>query len=153
MNEIKLKLGDEAEGIAGFLLWQVSRLWQRHLTHALQDLKLPSTQAVVLANVLRISEEGEEITQAALSKATKIDRTTTSKALQALERRKLVTRAAPPGDLRAFQVRLSPRGRDVAFEIIKRFSSTHERFFRPAGRDNAQLVTIMQKLIRANDLS
>jgi DNA-binding MarR family transcriptional regulator len=152
MKKIKLILGAEAEGIAGFLLWQVSRLWQRHLTHSLQDLKLPSTQAVVLANVLRLSEEGQEISQAALSKATKIDRTTTSKALQALERKRLVTRVTPRGDLRAFQVGLSSRGREVAFEIVKRFSLTHEHFFTPVKHENAQLVDLMQRLIRANDL-
>ena len=146
MNEIKLKLGDEAEEVAGYLLWQLSRLWQRHLARALRDLRLPSTHAVVLANVLRLSEEGRPITQAALSKATKIDRTTTSKALQALERR------TPDSDRRALRIGLSRRGRDAAFEIVRRFSSTHERFFKPVRREKEQLVAVMQRLIRDNDL-
>ncbi len=153
MTAIKLKTGREAERIAGFLLWQVSRLWQRHLTLSLRDLKLPSTHAVVLGNMLRLSQEGREITQAALSKATKIDRTTTSKALQALEKRNLVTRVTSANDLRSFRVGLSARGRDLAFEIIKRFSSTHEVFFKPVKQENARLIDIMQRLIRANDLS
>ena len=84
MRKIKLKLGNEAENIAGFLLWQVSKLWQRHLTIALQDLKLPSTQAVILSNILRFAEEGAEVTQMRLSKAAKIDRMTTSQALRSV---------------------------------------------------------------------
>jgi len=36
MRDLELKLGAEAEAIPGFLLWQVSKLWQRHLTLAVQ---------------------------------------------------------------------------------------------------------------------
>ena len=75
-NAIKLKLGEETETIAGFLLWQVSKLWQQRLTLGLQDLGLPPTQGVLLANALRFTEEGIEVTQSILSKATKVDRMT-----------------------------------------------------------------------------
>jgi DNA-binding MarR family transcriptional regulator len=153
MSKIKLKLGSEAENIAGFLLWQVSKLWQRHLTIALQDLKLPSTQAVILSNILRFAEEGEKVTQMRLSKAAKIDRMTTSQALRALERKGLITRVVPPSNLRAYHVQLTARGRKVAFEAIQRFATIHESFFRPLRREDAQFVEYLQKLIRANDFS
>ena len=58
MKSVKLKLGPEAETIAGFLLWQASKLWQQRLALSLEDIGLPPTQAVILANVLRLSEEG-----------------------------------------------------------------------------------------------
>jgi hypothetical protein len=51
IDRVKLKLGQETQTIAGFLLWQVSKLWQHRLTLALRDLGLASTQAVMLANV------------------------------------------------------------------------------------------------------
>lgn len=153
MELTKLILGDEAEGIAGFLLWRVSRLWQRRLAIALKDLKLPTTQAVVLANVLRFTEEGREVNQALLAKAATMDRTTTSKALQALERRRLVARAAPEGDLRAYEVRLSARGRAAAFEVIGRFAAAHEAFFKPLGGDEARIAELLKTLMRDNDLS
>jgi len=154
MDRIKLILGSESEGIAGFLLWQVSRLWQRRLALAVRDLKLPVAPAVVLANVLRFSEEGHATTQASLSKAAKTDRTTTSIALQALERKKLVTRVTPTRDLRAYEVALTAKGRERAFQIIQRFAAAHEAFFKPiVDTENAQIVGFLQRLIKSNDFA
>jgi DNA-binding MarR family transcriptional regulator len=153
MAKIKLKLGTETETIAGFLLWQVSKLWQRHLTLALQDLNLPSTQAVILANVLRLGEEGKTVTQSLLSAATKVDPMTTSQALGSLERKRLITRRTPSADLRVKDVQLTSRGRRVAFEAIARLSKTHETFFTPLKDDNRRVVDYLRRLIEANDLT
>ncbi len=152
MGHIKLIVGRETEGIAGFLLWQVSRLWQRRLALALRDLTLPVAHAVILANALRFSEEGRPATQAILSKAAKMDRTTTSLALQALERKKLVTRATPSRDLRAYEVALTAQGREKAFEVIRRFAAADKAFFkRIVKTENARIIDFLQRLIASND--
>jgi DNA-binding MarR family transcriptional regulator len=153
MDKVKLKLGPEAQNIAGFLLWQVSKLWQRHLTLALQDLNLPSTQAVILANVLRLSEEGQTVTQSLLSAATKVDPMTTSQALRSLEQKRLIIRRTPKADLRAKQVKLTSRGRDVAFEAVIRLAGIHQAFFMPLKDQDRQVVVFLQKLIQANDFT
>ena len=131
MKKVKLKLGDEAEAIAGFLLWQVSKLWQHHLTKALEDLNLPPTQAVILANTLRLTEEGLDVTQSLLSKATKVDRMTTSQTLRSLERKRLITRRSSKKDLRTNQVLLTKRGRKVTFTTVERLAAAHQAFFLP----------------------
>lgn len=151
MDRVKLKLGRETETIAGFLLWQVSKLWQHQLTLALQDLNLPSTQAVILANVLRLSEEGFPVTQVLLSKATKVDRMTTSQTVRALERKRLITRRSSKKDLRTSEVHLTARGRTKAFAAIARLAAAHQRFFKSLGREKRQIVSYLQKLIRANE--
>ena len=153
MSRIKLKLGAETETIAGFLLWQVSKLWQRHLTLALRDLDLPSTQAVILANVLRLSEEGQTVTQSLLSAATKVDPMTTSQALRSLEQKRLITRRTPKTDLRAKDVQLTAHGRNVAFEAIARLAKTHQAFFMPLKDHNRQVVAYLRTLVEANDLA
>jgi MarR family transcriptional regulator, organic hydroperoxide resistance regulator len=153
VGNFRLKLGAEAETIPGFLLWQVSKLWQRHLTLALQDLKLPSTQAVILANVLRFSEEGIPVTQAMLARATKVDRMTASQSLHSLELKRYVTRKASPGDKRANRVSLTIEGRRVALKAIKRFEATHRAFFEPLANETEPVVGYMQRLIRANELA
>jgi DNA-binding MarR family transcriptional regulator len=153
MERVKLKLGRETETIAGFLLWQVSKLWQHHLALALRDLNLASTQAVVLANILRFSEEGLPVTQALLSKATKVDRMTTSQTVRSLERKGLITRRSSKEDLRTIQVQLTPRGRNVAFETVGRLAAAHQAFFSPLRREKVQIVSYLQKLIRANDVA
>jgi DNA-binding MarR family transcriptional regulator len=153
MERVKLKLGQETETIAGFLLWQVSKLWQHHLTLALRDLGLASTQAVILANVLRFSEEGLQVTQSLLSKATKVDRMTASQTLRSLEQKRLITRRSCDEDLRTHQIRLTPRGREIAFETVARLAAAHETFFRPLKSEKHRIVSYLQKLIRANDLA
>ena len=152
MNKVKLKVGHDAETIAGFLLWQVSKLWQHHLTLALQDLNLPPTQAVMLANVLRLSEEGLEVTQSLLSKTTKIDRMTSSQTLRSLEQKRLITRRSSREDLRTNQVQLTQRGRKVAFETVARLAAAHQAFFLPLRSEKRQIVSYLQRLVRANDL-
>ena len=153
MSRVKLKLGQETQTIAGFLLWQVSKLWQHHLTRALQDIDLPPTQAVILANVLRLSEEGSGVTQSLLSKTTKVDRMTTSQTLRSLERKRLVTRRLSKDDLRTNQVYLTRRGRKVAFETVARLAAAHRDFFLPLRSDKRQIVSYLQKLVWANDLT
>jgi DNA-binding MarR family transcriptional regulator len=151
--DIALKLGDEAETIPGFLLWQVSKLWQRHLTLALQDLHLASTQAVILANALRFSEEGRQVTQALVSDAATVDRMTTSQSLRSLQKKGYVTRVAVPGDKRAYLIQLTPNGRRVAFAAIERLAATHRAFFKPLENQTAEVVGYLLKLIEANEIS
>lgn len=152
MQPVKLKLGRETESIAGFLLWQVSKLWQHSLALALKDLDLPPTQAVLLANVLRFTEERGEITQAVLSKATKVDRMTASQALRSLEARGLIVRRSSERDSRTRRIELTRRGRRVAFETVARLAAAHETFFLPLKKERRQIVTYLQRLIRANDV-
>ncbi|THD50107.1 MAG: MarR family transcriptional regulator [Bradyrhizobium sp.] len=151
MNAVKLKLGSETETIAGFLLWQVSKLWQQRLTLALEDLGLPPTQAVILANVLRLSEEGGEVTQSSLSKATKVDRMTTSQTLRSLETKRLITRRSSKIDSRTNQIRLTDQGRETAFEAVARLAAAHQTFFRSLKDDKGKMVSYLQRLVRAND--
>jgi DNA-binding MarR family transcriptional regulator len=153
LGDFKLKLGAEAETIPGFLLWQVSKLWQRHLTLALRDLKLPSTQAVILANVLRFTEEGRPATQAGLAEVAKVDRMTASQSLQSLELKGYVTRQTSPGDRRANRVLLTTEGRRVALEAIRRFAATHTAFFSPLAGETKVVVSYLQQLIHANELA
>jgi DNA-binding MarR family transcriptional regulator len=151
MKKIKLKLGSEADSIAGFLLWQVSKLWQQRLADSLQDLDLPPTQAVILANVLRLGEEGGEVTQSSLSKATKVDRMTASQTLRSLEEKRLIIRRSSQRDLRTNQIRLTDRGRETAFAAVARLAAAHEAFFRPLETEKGQLVYYLQRLVREND--
>jgi DNA-binding MarR family transcriptional regulator len=107
----------------------------------------------MLANVLRFSEEGVLVTQSLLSKATKVDRMTASQTLRSLEQKRLITRQSSDEDLRTHQIRLTPRGREIAFETVARLGAAHEMFFRPLKSEKRQMVSYMQTLIRANDLA
>ena len=153
MRAVKLKLGSDAETIAGFLLWQVSKLWQQRLTLSLRDICLAPTQAVILANVLRLSEEGGEVTQSSLSKATKVDRMTVSQVVRSLAAKRLITRQSSKSDSRTNRIRLTDLGRETAFDTITRLAAAHRAFFRPLKGEEKQIVSYLQRLILANDLT
>jgi DNA-binding MarR family transcriptional regulator len=150
-HPVKLITGSEVEEIAGFLLWQVSKLWQQRLALALADVALAPTQAVLLANVLRLSEEGAEVTQSSLSRATKVDRMTTSQTLRSLEIKHLISRRSSKIDARTNAIRLTQSGRHVAFEAIARLATAHEVFFRPLRHERSRMTSLLQTLIQAND--
>ena len=71
-----------------FLLWQVSKLWQRQLELSFKDLNLSHTQAILLANIVRLMNEREKVTQILLSQKTNVDPVTVSQTIRVLEKKK-----------------------------------------------------------------
>jgi len=153
MENIKPKLDAAAEKIPGYLLWQVSKLWQRQLNAALVDLNLSSTQAVILINVPRLNNEQKTVTQMLLSEVTKVDRMTVSQAIRTLERKGLINRVAAPTNRRAYHVKLTETGSNVAAQAIQRIIGAHEAFFKPLAGNTETYVALTQQLIKANNIT
>lgn len=152
MSDVKLKYGEEVEKIPGFLLWQVSKLWQKHLGIALKDLHLSSTQAVILGNIVRLTDEKKQVTQIMLSEATKIDPMTTSQAIRTLEKKILIKRVIAKEDKRAYYIHPTKKGVTIAMESLKRFVSTHAIFFKSLENDREKVVIYLERLIQANSI-
>lgn len=153
MQSVKLNVGAEAEKIPGYLLWQVSKLWQRKLNSALSDLKLSSTQAVILINVPRLTQEKRTVTQMLLAEVTKIDRMTISQSIRTLERKGLIRRVVASADRRAYHVELTGAGGSVAMQAVERIISAHETFFASLAQNTGEYVTLTQQLITANNIT
>ena len=149
MTELTFASDEEAHNIPGFLLWQVSKLWQRHLAHALKDLRLTSTQAVLLGNIVRANQANTHVTQASLSNSTKIDRMTISTVLRTLQKKGLISRAS---NSRTYQLTATQEGRRVTQHVLQKFMQTHQKFFAPINKDIHQYVQSLQALIKANDI-
>lgn len=92
MTDVKMKHREEAQKIPGFLLWQVSKLWHRHLKEAFKEIGLSNTQAIILGNIVRLTSEQQKVTQTMLSEVTKVDVMTTSSVIRILEKKKLIQR-------------------------------------------------------------
>jgi len=152
MSNAVLKAGAEAEKIPGYLLWQVSKLWQRHLGAALNGLKLSSTQAVILINIPRLNQEQKTLTQMLLAEVTKIDRMTVSQSIRTLERKKLINRVAVPANKRAYHVELTQAGQGVAVRAMQAIAAAHQLFFRPLANDAEHYIELTQRLITANNI-
>ena len=78
---------------------------------------------------------------------------TASQALRPLETKGLITRRLSEEDSRTHTIELTRRGRDIAFKTVARLAAAHESFFKPLKRERRIIVSYLQRLIRANDLT
>lgn len=115
---------DYPEESTGFLLWQVTNLWQREIKKALEVYEITHSQFVLLASIHWLTLHNQEITQIILSDHTKIDPMTTSTVLRTLQQKGLIQRQEHQTDTRAKTVALTANG----IELIKKAVITVERF-------------------------
>lgn len=117
---------ENAEESSGFLLWQVTNLWQREIKKALEKYDLTHSQFVLMASIHWLSLQGNEVTQILLSSHTKIDPMSTSTVLRTLQKKELIKRQEHSTDTRAKTVSLTENG----INIIKQAVVTVENFDR-----------------------
>lgn len=115
---------EKPEESSGFLLWQVTNLWQREIKKALEQYGLTHSQFVLMASIHWMALQNQEVTQIVLSAHTKIDPMTTSTVLRTLQQKGFVQRQEHLTDTRAKTVVLTDDGR----EIIKKAIVTVEKF-------------------------
>ncbi len=117
------------EESTGFLLWQVTNLWQREIRKALEKYDLTHSQFVLMASILWLSKTEENITQVLLSSHTKIDPMTTSTVLRTLQQKGLLKRQEHTTDTRAKTVSLTTNGEKVAKLAVKTVEKFDNDFF------------------------
>ncbi len=115
---------DKPEDSSGFLLWQVTNLWQREIKKALEIYGLTHSQYVLLASIHWLSLHKQEVTQIVLSTHTKIDPMTTSTVLRTLQRKGFIQRQEHLTDTRAKTVELTIDG----INLVKNAIITVEKF-------------------------
>lgn len=109
---------ENAEESSGFLLWQVTNIWQREIKKILSQYGLTHSQFVLLASVYWLSLHSSSVTQIMLSGHTKIDPMTTSTVLRTLEQKNYITRSEHETDTRAKVVLLTKNGEDLTRKLI-----------------------------------
>jgi DNA-binding MarR family transcriptional regulator len=117
----------------GFLLWQVSNLWQRRQRVALSPLDLTHVQFALLSGAVHLARAGGPPTQARLAAHARADVMMTSKVVRALEARGLLRREADPLDSRARRVLVTPAGRRLAERALLASESADAAFFATLG--------------------
>ncbi|MFZ4548406.1 MAG: MarR family winged helix-turn-helix transcriptional regulator [Bacteroidales bacterium] len=115
---------EKPEESTGFLLWQVTNLWQREIKKALEAYGLTHSQFVLLASIHWLTLDKQSVTQILLSNHTKIDPMTTSTVLRTLQRKGFIQRHEHLTDTRAKTVALTEDG----IKIIKNAVVTVEKF-------------------------
>lgn len=122
---------EAADDSTGFLLWQVTNLWQREIKKALEQYDLTHSQFVLLASILWFTKHDKSVTQILLSAHTKIDPMTTSTVLRTLQSKNLLKRQEHATDTRAKTVELTESGMEITIQAVKLVEKFDSEFFQP----------------------
>jgi DNA-binding MarR family transcriptional regulator len=138
------------EDSPGYLLGQLTMLWQRKQKRVLDPLDLTHTQFVLLCALAWLSRESDQVTQVDIANQGNADRMMVSKVLRTLEEKKFITRHEHPTDTRAKTIRLTPEGETVLQKAIVCVETADLDFFDKLGTDITTFNSKMAALIEEN---
>jgi DNA-binding MarR family transcriptional regulator len=141
---------EKPEDNPGYLLWQVSMLWQLKMKKALDPLDLTLTQFVLLAALHWLNRMEPIVTQKDLATHAKTDKMTTSKVLRTLQDKGLLTRQEHASDTRAKVLQLSEKGIQILALANAAVEKTDRLFFGKIGADLPQYMVLMNQLFGEN---
>lgn len=121
------------EESSGFLLWQVTNLWQREIKKALEQYNITHSQFVLMASIHWLTVHKQEVTQIILSANTKIDPMTTSTVLRTLQQKNFIAREEHATDTRAKVVVLTDLGKEIIKKAIVTVEDFDRKFFSVSG--------------------
>ncbi len=120
---------EKPEESSGYLLWQLTMLWQRKMKRALDELDLTHTQFVLLAALGWLSKQNKIVTQVDIANHSNTDRMMVSKVLRTLQEKKLVIRQENKTDTRAKNISLTNNGHDKLQKALIIVSQVDNDFF------------------------
>jgi DNA-binding MarR family transcriptional regulator len=139
---------EKPEESSGFLLWQVTNLWQREIKKSLEQHGLTHTQFVLLASILWLCLHKQEVTQIVLSEHTKIDPMTASTVLRTLQQKGFIKRQEHATDTRAKTVILTDEGKKIIKKAVVTVEHFDNHFFSILGKKvselNKNLITLLK---------
>jgi len=141
---------EKAEDSSGFLLWQVTNLWQREIKKALEEFELTHSQFVLMASIHWLTIQQQEVTQILLSSHTKIDPMSTSTVLRTLQKKGLVKRQEHETDTRAKSVSLTEDGIKIINQAVKTVEKFDNHFFSPIGNKINDFNIDLKALLNRN---
>lgn len=136
----------------GYLLGQLTMLWQRKLKRVLDPLDLTHTQFALLCALAWLSRESDNITQVDIANQGNADRMMVSKVLRTLEEKKFITRKEHQTDTRAKTISLTEIGETVLQKAIISVENADLAFFEMLDKDLPAFNSNMASLIEMNKL-
>lgn len=133
----------------GYLLGQVTLLWQRKHKKVLDPLNLTQTQFVLLTALAWLSKQNENITQVDIANQANSDRMMVSKVLRTLEDKKFISRHEHQTDTRAKVIKLTEQGAIVLQQALTAIENADIDFFSVLGNNqpsfNESLLTLIER--------
>ncbi len=141
---------EKSEDSPGFLLWQVTTLWQRKIKKTLEPYQISHAQFVIMAVLLWFEEHGLERTQVAIVNQSKLDKMTVSKSIKKLMTDGYIHRIEHHSDTRAKWVTLTDAGKVLMKQLIPIIESIDTTFFRKTSRQK-EFIEILNQLINHHE--
>jgi DNA-binding MarR family transcriptional regulator len=135
----------------GYLLGQVTMLWQRKLKKVLDPLDLTQTQFVLLAALGWLSKKNNAVTQVDIANQGNADRMMVSKVLRTLEEKKFISRQEHPTDTRAKVIKLTNEGAIVLQKALTAVENADIMFFSVISKNLSFFNSNMINLIEQNN--
>jgi DNA-binding MarR family transcriptional regulator len=136
------------EDSSGFLLWQVTMLWQRKIKKGLDTIDITHTQFVLLASLAWLINKNDIVTQTDIASHSKTDRMMVSKVLRTLQQKGFVQRQEHETDTRAKTIWLTAKGETVLQKALKLVEKADTVFFNVLQKGitnyNKQMLTLMK---------
>lgn len=148
------KLGNPNDEI-GFLIWRISKYWQRGKHKLLDEFGLTGSQMELLGAIYHMSKEKREATQIILSQETEIDPMTTSTILRNLQKKGLISRRESTTDTRARIVEVTDAGINLFEKAILKIKDGQELLFENIDKDalKTQLQLLLQEMDRIGKIN
>ncbi len=128
--EFKFKRPNESPG---YLLGQLTMLWQRKLKKVLDPLNLTQTQFVLLAALGWLSKTNKVVTQIDIANQSNSDRMMVSKVLRTLQDKKFISRQEHQTDTRAKVIKMTNEGAEVLQKALTAVENADIDFFSVLG--------------------
>ncbi|WP_080239918.1 MarR family winged helix-turn-helix transcriptional regulator [Spirosoma rigui] len=134
----------------GYLLGQLTMLWQRRQKRVLDPLDLTQTQLVLLAALGWLSRTSDAVTQVDIANQSNADRMMVSKVLRTLEDKGFISRKEHPTDTRAKVITLTEAGAMVLQKALREAEQADVAFFSLSGTELSRFNQTMSALIDQN---
>jgi DNA-binding MarR family transcriptional regulator len=134
----------------GYLLGQLTMLWQRKQKKVLDPLDLTQTQFVLLAALGWLSKTSNTVTQIDIANQSNTDRMMVSKVLRTLQEKGFLTRQEHETDTRAKIIRLTKLGEAVLQKAIIAIENADIDFFAIHDIGLDEFNSTMTRLISKN---
>jgi len=132
---------------SGYLLWQVTMLWQKQMNRALATLDLTHTQFVILAALGWLTKDKDEVTQVDIANHSNTDRMMVSKIISNLQDKGLIKRQEHSTDTRAKTITLTTNGKKLLQKALIVVEDTDKQFFLPLSNKAATFNNSMLSLL------
>lgn len=136
------------EDSPGYLLGQLTMLWQRKLKKVLDPLDVTQTQFVLLAALGWLSKKSDQVTQIDIANQSNSDRMMVSKVLRTLQDKGFITREEHEKDTRAKSIRLTTSGGIVLQKALIEVENADLDFF---GKLEAEISAFNKNMVKLID--